>query len=40
MTGGQVDFVDALQGEGTRNDLSWHISDHFPLVFPSTAKPT
>jgi hypothetical protein len=29
--GGQVDFVDALQSDGTRNDLSWHISDHFPL---------
>lgn len=31
VAGGQVDFVDAFQGEGTRNDLSWHISDHFPL---------
>ncbi|MET8081342.1 endonuclease/exonuclease/phosphatase family protein [Streptomyces sp. NPDC005303] len=31
VTGGQVDFVDALQGDGTRNDLSWHISDHSPL---------
>ncbi|WP_369228901.1 endonuclease/exonuclease/phosphatase family protein [Streptomyces sp. R21] len=31
VAGGQVDFVDALQSEGTRNDLSWHISDHFPL---------
>jgi hypothetical protein len=31
VTGGQVDFVDALQGDGTRNELSWHISDHFRL---------
>ncbi|MDQ1051846.1 hypothetical protein [Streptomyces sp. V4I2] len=31
VAGGQVDFVDALQADGTRNDLSWHISDHFPL---------
>ncbi|MET9460886.1 hypothetical protein ABZY05_38470 [Streptomyces canus] len=31
VTGGQVDFVDALQGEGTCNELSWHISDHNPL---------
>lgn len=31
VAGSQVDFVDALQGDGTRNDLSWHISDHFPL---------
>lgn len=31
VAGGQVDFVDALLGERTRNDLSWHVSDHYPL---------
>ncbi|WP_128374662.1 endonuclease/exonuclease/phosphatase family protein [Streptomyces cavernae] len=28
---GQVDFVTELLGAGTLVDLSWHISDHFPL---------
>ncbi|MFD5430393.1 endonuclease/exonuclease/phosphatase family protein [Streptomyces sp. NPDC127084] len=31
VAGGQVDFVDALQGDRTLTDLSWHISDHFPM---------
>ncbi|MGP4088758.1 endonuclease/exonuclease/phosphatase family protein [Streptomyces sp. KR55] len=31
VTGGQVDFVDALKGRHTLTDLSWHISDHYPL---------
>ncbi|MFI8242617.1 hypothetical protein ACIF83_36135 [Streptomyces sp. NPDC085866] len=29
--GGQVDFVEQFQGEQTLTDLSWHISDHYPL---------
>ncbi|WP_433570210.1 endonuclease/exonuclease/phosphatase family protein [Streptomyces sp. CA-251247] len=29
--GGHVDFVPELRGNGTLNDLSWHISDHYPL---------
>ncbi|KUN53279.1 hypothetical protein AQJ46_50505 [Streptomyces canus] len=31
VPGGRVDFVDPFQGEDTRNDLFWHISDPFPL---------
>lgn len=31
VTGGQVNFVDALQDRHTLTDLSWHISDHYPL---------
>lgn len=31
VAGGQVDFVTALQGEQTLTELSWHLSDHFPL---------
>jgi hypothetical protein len=29
--GGSFDFVSELQGSSTLLDLSWHISDHFPL---------
>jgi endonuclease/exonuclease/phosphatase family metal-dependent hydrolase len=29
--GGTFDFVPELQGSSTLVDLSWHISDHFPL---------
>ncbi|MDX6513479.1 MAG: hypothetical protein QOE36_2983 [Gaiellaceae bacterium] len=29
--GGSFDFVTELRGTGTLNDLSWHISDHYPL---------
>jgi endonuclease/exonuclease/phosphatase family metal-dependent hydrolase len=29
--GGTFDFVPELQGSSTLLDLSWHISDHFPL---------
>jgi endonuclease/exonuclease/phosphatase family metal-dependent hydrolase len=29
--GGTFDFVPELQGDQTLLDLSWHISDHFPL---------
>jgi endonuclease/exonuclease/phosphatase family metal-dependent hydrolase len=29
--GGSFDFVPELQGDRTLLDLSWHISDHFPL---------
>jgi endonuclease/exonuclease/phosphatase family metal-dependent hydrolase len=29
--GGSFDFVPELRGERTLVDLSWHISDHFPL---------
>jgi hypothetical protein len=29
--GGSFDFVPELQGSSTLLDLSWHISDHFPL---------
>ncbi|MER6433374.1 endonuclease/exonuclease/phosphatase family protein [Streptomyces sp900105245] len=31
VAGGHVDFVTPLQGEQTLTDLSWHISDHYPL---------
>ncbi|MBK6014169.1 endonuclease/exonuclease/phosphatase family protein [Streptomyces sp. MBT53] len=31
VAGGQVDVVDSLQGDRTLTDLSWHISDHFPM---------
>ncbi|MFJ6636702.1 hypothetical protein ACIQMR_35855 [Streptomyces sp. NPDC091376] len=30
-TGGQVDFVHHLQDDKTLTELSWRISDHFPL---------
>ncbi|MEU6378804.1 endonuclease/exonuclease/phosphatase family protein [Streptomyces sp. NPDC046909] len=30
-TGGNIDFVPELKGDRTLNDLSWHISDHYPL---------
>jgi endonuclease/exonuclease/phosphatase family metal-dependent hydrolase len=30
-SGGTFDFVPELQGSSTLLDLSWHISDHFPL---------
>lgn len=29
--GGQLDFVPELRGNSTLVDLSWHISDHYPL---------
>jgi len=29
--GGHIDFVPELQGEATLTDLSWHISDHYPM---------
>ncbi|WP_242432989.1 endonuclease/exonuclease/phosphatase family protein [Streptomyces sp. Root264] len=29
--GGHVDFVPALQGDLTLTELSWHISDHYPM---------
>jgi hypothetical protein len=29
--GGSFEFVSELQGSSTLLDLSWHISDHFPL---------
>jgi endonuclease/exonuclease/phosphatase family metal-dependent hydrolase len=29
--GGHVDFVPELQGERTLTELSWHISDHYPM---------
>ncbi|MGW0884743.1 endonuclease/exonuclease/phosphatase family protein [Streptomyces sp. NPDC002671] len=29
--GGQVDFVGELRGDRTLTELSWHISDHYPL---------
>jgi endonuclease/exonuclease/phosphatase family metal-dependent hydrolase len=29
--GGSFDFVPELRGDRTLNDLSWHISDHYPL---------
>ncbi len=29
--GGSFDFVSVLRGDGTLNDLSWHVSDHYPL---------
>jgi hypothetical protein len=29
--GGSFDFVPTLRGERTLTDLSWHISDHYPL---------
>jgi hypothetical protein len=29
--GGSFDFVPELLGNRTRVDLSWHISDHYPL---------
>ncbi|MEU1409686.1 endonuclease/exonuclease/phosphatase family protein [Streptomyces sp. NPDC005728] len=29
--GGRIDFVPELRGERTLNELSWHISDHYPL---------
>ncbi|WP_369265180.1 endonuclease/exonuclease/phosphatase family protein [Streptomyces sp. R35] len=38
VAGGLVDFVDALQGESTRNELSWHISDHYPLWGSSRSR--
>lgn len=31
VDGGQVDFVSAFQGDRTLTELSWHISDHYPL---------
>ncbi|PAZ12900.1 hypothetical protein CLM62_27600 [Streptomyces sp. SA15] len=31
VTGGHVDFVPPLQGDRTLTDLSWRISDHYPL---------
>ncbi|MCZ4603546.1 hypothetical protein O3S80_07100 [Streptomyces sp. Lzd4kr] len=31
VAGGQVDFVEALLGEQARSDLSWRISDRYPL---------
>jgi endonuclease/exonuclease/phosphatase family metal-dependent hydrolase len=31
LAGGHIDFVPELRGERTLNELSWHISDHFPL---------
>ncbi|EPH41037.1 endonuclease/exonuclease/phosphatase family protein [Streptomyces aurantiacus] len=31
VAGGQLDFVSALQGDQTLPELSWHLSDHFPL---------
>lgn len=30
-TGGHLDFVPGLRGDRTLNELSWHISDHYPL---------
>ncbi|PWI13190.1 endonuclease [Streptomyces sp. Act143] len=35
--GGQVDFVPQLQGEHTLNELSFHISDHYPMWVEFTA---
>jgi hypothetical protein len=29
--GGSFDFVPELQGDRTLTQLSWHISDHYPL---------
>jgi endonuclease/exonuclease/phosphatase family metal-dependent hydrolase len=29
--GGSFDFVPTLRGERTLTDLSWHVSDHYPL---------
>lgn len=31
LNGGHIDFVPELRGERTLNELSWHISDHYPL---------
>jgi endonuclease/exonuclease/phosphatase family metal-dependent hydrolase len=31
LSGGHIDFVPELRGERTLNELSWHISDHYPL---------
>ncbi|MFF7445459.1 MULTISPECIES: endonuclease/exonuclease/phosphatase family protein [unclassified Streptomyces] len=30
-TGGHLDFVSELRGDRTLNELSWHLSDHYPL---------
>jgi endonuclease/exonuclease/phosphatase family metal-dependent hydrolase len=37
--GGQVDFVTPLRGTSTLTDLSWHISDHYPLWVEFTVSP-
>jgi endonuclease/exonuclease/phosphatase family metal-dependent hydrolase len=29
--GGRIDFVSRLRGTSSLTDLSWHISDHYPL---------
>ncbi|WP_256920997.1 endonuclease/exonuclease/phosphatase family protein [Streptomyces hilarionis] len=31
VAGGHVDFVPALRGDLTLTELSWHISDHYPM---------
>jgi endonuclease/exonuclease/phosphatase family metal-dependent hydrolase len=31
LAGGHLDFVPELRGDRTLGELSWHISDHFPL---------
>ncbi|WP_210582856.1 endonuclease/exonuclease/phosphatase family protein [Streptomyces sp. GESEQ-4] len=31
VRGGHIDFVPEMRGTGTLNDLSWHVSDHYPL---------
>jgi hypothetical protein len=32
VAGGRIDFVPELRGDRTLNELSWHISDHYPLL--------
>ncbi|MFJ3670513.1 endonuclease/exonuclease/phosphatase family protein [Streptomyces sp. NPDC090106] len=37
--GGHVDFVPALKGRATLGDLSFHLSDHYPMWVEFTAPP-
>jgi len=37
-TGGHINFVPELQGERTLTELSWHLSDHYPLSMEFTTR--
>lgn len=37
--GGNFDFVPVLRADQSRNDLSWYISDHYPLFCVEFAIP-